>query len=425
MDTNTAKKHALKLIEQASSLSDSAVMDLLNRTVAHNYKVISDDPVVRAEGVWLYTRRGRKLFDGVAAYSAANFGHGHPLMKEAIRLFLESGAPEVLGRFLPDPWLALLGERITNLTGFENFLPVNGGVEAPETAVKLARRWAWQVKKVHQPEIIFAGHCWHGRTITMTQMFDEDDNAGRDGFGPFPPGFVRVPFNDLAAIAKAITPKTAAIMLEPVQGEGGINIPDQGYLAAVAQIARENKLLTIWDEIQTGWARTGKLFCWMHEGDAAKPDIVCVGKSLSGGFGPVAGILARREIMSLFGPGSHGSTFGGSPFSSMLGVAALAVYEHEEIGKRATETGNWLRPRLEAIAKKAASIKEVRSRGMMFGIEFKRTGKDATTYAKKLLELGVVAKDTHGWVLRFTPPLTATHEELEYALEIMEKAFVA
>lgn len=422
MDLPVAQKLARELMSAAAQLSDVRVLEMLNKHVAHNYKLLLDDPVVRAEGVWLYTRRGRKLFDGVAAYSAANFGHGHPLIKEAIRLFLESNGPEVLGRFVPDPWLALLGQRITTLAGFESFLPVNGGVEAPEAAVKLARRWASGTRGIERPEIIFADHCWHGRTITMTQMFDEDDKAGRQGFGPFPPGFVRVPFNDLAAMAKALTPNTAAILLEPIQGEGGVNIPDDGYLSAVNQLARENGVLTVFDEIQTGWGRTGRLFAHQHEGDAAKPDIVCVGKSLSGGYGPVAGILARRELMDHFGPGSHGSTFGGSPFSSLLGVAALAVYEVEDIAARAARKGEHIAARLEAIARKSPHVKEVRGRGMMFGIEFVRGGPDATVFAQKLLELGAVVKDTHGWVLRFTPPLTATTDELDFVLELMERA---
>ena len=423
MNRETAKAEAGKILEQAAKLGADQALNFLNATVAHNYKLLSDDPVVKAEGPWLHTARGRTIFDGVSAYSAANLGHGHPLIKEALKGFLDAGYPTVLGRFMPDPWLALLGRKITQMTGFDQFLPANGGVEAPEAAIKLARRWAAREKGVLAPEIIFADHCFHGRTLTVTQMFDEDDTTARAGFGPFAPGFVRVAFNDLKAIERAITPNTAAVFLEPIQGEGGINIPAAGYLSKVRALCREHNVLAIWDEIQTGWGRTGKLFCWEHEGEKARPDIMCMGKSASGGFAPVSGILANGALMSLFEPGSHGSTFGGSPLSSLLGVAALTAIELEKLPQQAAEKGAYVLQRLREISAKSPRIKEVRGQGLMLGIELTQDGPDGHEFTRRLLELGAIIKDTHHWVLRFTPPLVSTREELDFVLGLIEQVF--
>ncbi len=423
MNRETAKSEAAKLLDQGKRLDPDQALNFLNSCVAHNYKLLCDDPVVKAEGPWLHTARGRTIFDGVAAYSAANLGHGHPLIKEAIKGFLDAGYPTVLGRFMPDPWLALFARKITQLTGFEAFLPANGGVEAPEAALKLARRWAHRERGIASPEIIYADRCFHGRTLTVTQMFDEDDKTAREGFGPFSHGFVRVPYDDVSAIEKAITPNTAAVLLEPIQGEGGINIPKTGYLKKVRALCREHKLLAIWDEIQTGFARTGKMFCWEHEGEAARPDIMCVGKSIAGGFAPVSGILAQRAVMDQFEPGSHGSTFGGSPLSSLIACAALAAIEFEKLPEQATEKGAYVMQRLREIARKAPRIKEVRGLGMMFGIELNQNGPDGHEYTRRLLELGAIVKDTHHWVMRFTPPIVATREELDFALGLIEQAF--
>lgn len=424
MDHETARRQAHALLQAANRLSGDDTIRLLGEHVARNYGLLSRDPVVAAQGPWLQTRSGRRIFDGVAAYSAANLGHGHPLVKETLKLFLDSNAPTVLGRFLPDPWLALFGQMVTRMTGFERFLPANGGVEGPEAAIKLARRWAHRVKGVQgTPEILYADHCFHGRTLTVTQMFDPAEKAAVDGFGPWPAGFKRVAYDDLAAMEAAITPGTAAILIEPIQGEGGVIVPKAGYLRGVVDLARRHNLLVIFDEVQTGWARTGELFCWMHEGAQARPDILCIGKSVSGGFAPVGGILADARLMDLFGPGSHGSTFGGCPISSAIAVAALTAIEQEKLVEQAREKGPWVMQRLRAIAADSLRIKQVRGKGMMFGIELSPDGPDGHWFSEKLLEMGVIVKDTHHWVLRFTPPIVATREDLEFALGAMEQVF--
>ncbi|MCC6466007.1 MAG: aspartate aminotransferase family protein [Planctomycetes bacterium] len=426
MDAAQARAEALKILESAARLSADETLGLLGSHVAHNYGLLLKDPIVRGEGPWLYTRGGRKLFDGVAAYSAANLGHGHPLVKAALKAFLDSNAPTVLGRFLPDPWLALFGHRVTALTGFDAFLPANGGVEGPEAAIKLARRWAKRVKKVPgTPQVLFAEHCFHGRTLTVTQMFDPDEKVALEGFGPFAPGFTRVPYNDLAAMEAAITPDTAAILVEPIQGEGGVNVPDPGYVAGLRSLCTRRNVLLILDEVQTGWGRTGELFCWQHGGKAAQPDIMCIGKSISGGFAPVGGNLASRALMDLFEPGSHGSTFGGCPISSAIAVAALRAMELEDLPRQAREKGAFVMQRLKAMAGRAPRIREVRGMGMMFGIELTQDGPDGHDFALKLAAEGLIVKDTHHWVLRFTPPIVATQAELEFALGALERVFCA
>lgn len=426
MDYSAGAIEALagELVERALTMSADEVIERMDRALAPNYGRLCDDPVVRASGPWLETVSGRRIFDGVAAYSAANLGHGHPLIKATLRRFLDSGAPTVLGRFLPDPYLALLCEQICRMTGFDRFLPANGGVEGPEAAVKLARRWGYREKGIQgEAEIIFAERCFHGRTLTVTQMFDADDAVARGDFGPFPRGFVRVPYADLDAIRAATNERTCAVLLEPIQGEGGINIPPAGFLRELKAYARQANLLVILDEVQTGWGRTGDLFRWESDGPEARPDILCVGKSLSGGFTPVAGILADDPLMQLMGPGSHGSTFGGAPLSSAVALAALTAIEHERLPEQARQKGEKVQARLEAIAAKAPRIQEVRGAGLMFGIEIDRDGPDAHHYTERLLELGAIVKDTHEWVLRFTPPIVATEAELDGVLDLIEQAF--
>ena len=425
MDASDVKRHADAILDTAANLGGGETTRLIRETIAQNYSLITDDPIVRAEGPWLHTKSGNRLFDGVAAYSAANLGHGHPLVREVLHRFLDTHAPTVLGRFLGDPWLALFGKKIVEMTGFERFLPANGGVEGPEAAIKLARRWAHEVKRVTgTPEILYVEGCFHGRTSTVTQFFGEDEPEARAGFDPWMPGFHRVPYNDVGAIAKAIGENTAAVLIEPIQGEGGINIPDDGYLTKVVELCRSRNVLVIWDEVQTGWARTGKLFCWMHEGEAARPDIMTIGKSVSGGYAPVAGILADNRLMDLMRPGSHGSTFGGSPIASAIAYASLCAIEIEDLVGQATQKGPYVMARLRDIADRSPRIAEVRGKGMMFGIEVTREDPDADAYAKKLLKLGAVLKSTHRWVLRFTPPVVSTEAELDHVLDIIEKAFV-
>ncbi len=422
MDPITAQATAEKLYLEGLALSADEGIALIDAHVAHNYSLLTSDPIVRAEGPWLHTKTGRRIFDGVSAYSAANLGHNHPLVSSMIGHFLSHQSPPVLGRFLPDPFLGLLGAKITKMTGYESFLPANGGVEAPEAAIKLARRWGHRVKKVHgTPEIIYFTECFHGRTLTVTQFFEEEICV--DGFGPFIEGFIRVPFGDIAELRNAINKNTIAILIEPVQGEGGVNIPPEGYLPELHKFARKSKVLVIYDEVQTGWGRTGKMFAWEHDGEDCRPDILCVGKSLSGGFAPVSGILADKELMELFEPGSHGSTYGGCPISSAIGLAALTAIEMEDLPRQSREKGAYVMKRLLKIAGASEHIEEVRGKGMMIGIELKKDGPDGHEFAERLYEEGMIIKDTHKWVLRFTPPIVTDVPALDCALDMMERVF--
>lgn len=426
MDNATAQREAASILATADALGGDETTEMIRRYFAPNYSIILDDPIVKAEGAWLYTKSGAKVFDGVAAYSAANLGHGHPLVREVLKGFLDAQHPAVLGRFLGNPYMGLFGKKICEMSGFERFLPANGGVEGPEAAIKLARRWAHQVKGVKgTAEILYAEGCFHGRTTTVTQMFGDDEPEAKDGFGPWTPGFSRIPFNDLAALEAAITDTTAAVLIEPIQGEGGINVPDDGYLAAVCKLCKERNVLVIFDEVQTGWARTGKMFCWMHEGEAARPDIMAIGKSVSGGFAPVAGILANNNLMELMDAGSHGSTFGGCPISSAIGYASLVAIEQEDLVKQAQDKGAYVYERLLAIAAKSPRIAAIRGKGLMFGIEVTKQDPDANKFSKKLLKMGAIIKGTHRWVLRFTPPIVATREDLDHVLGLIEQVFAS
>ena len=422
LDRSKIHEMAEKLYLEGLNLPAAETIELLKTHVAHNYGLLSDDPVIRAEGAWLYTRKGKKIFDGVAAYSAANLGHNHPLVSEMLLHFLSHQSPTVLGRFMPDPFLALFGKKITEMTGFDSFLPANGGVEAPEAAIKLARRWGHNIKKVSgTPEIIYFTGCFHGRTLTVTQMLSED--VALDGFEPYAPGFIKIQFGDIEALKNAVNENTIAILIEPIQGEGGINIPPDGYLCELQNFAKENNVLVIYDEVQTGWGRTGKLFAWEHDGEKYRPDIMCVGKSVSAGFAPVSGILAGKELMNLFEPGSHGSTFGGCPISSAIAYAALNAIEMEKLPSQASEKGKYVMSELEKIASESRHIEEIRGKGLMIGIELKKDGPDGHHFSVKFLEKGMIIKDTHEWVLRFTPPIVASKKDLDFALGLMREAF--
>lgn len=424
MHPTDVDREADAILQAAQNLSGDETTRLIREAIAPNYGLVSDDPIVRAEGPWLHAKSGRKIFDGVAAYSAANLGHGHPLVRAVLHRFLDSHAPTVLGRFLGDPWLALFGQKIVQMSGFGRFLPANGGVEGPEAAIKLARRWAKHVKRIPgDPEILYAEGCFHGRTTTVTQMFGEDEPAAREGFGPWTPGFRRIPYDDIAALEAAITENTAAVLLEPIQGEGGVNVPRDGYLRDVVALCRAKRVLAIFDEVQTGWGRTGELFCWMNEGADARPDIMAIGKSVSGGYAPVAGILADGELMDQLGPGSHGSTFGGCPISSAIAYASLVAIEREDLVAQARDKGPWLRARLEDLAARSPRIAAIRGRGMMFGIQLTQELPDGDAISKQLFAHGALIKSTHRWVLRFTPPIVVTRDELEVALGILEQVF--
>lgn len=376
---------------------------------AHNYHPL-DVVITRGDGVWVYDVDGKKYLDCLSAYSAVNQGHVHPKILAA--LVEQAGKVTLTSRAFRNDQLPLLYKELSELTGYEMSLPMNSGAEAVETALKIARKWAYQVKKVprHQAEIITAAGNFHGRTITTISFSTEP--LYRDDFGPFTPGFVTVPYGDAEAIAKAITPNTAAVLLEPIQGEGGVIIPPAGYLRKVAELCRENNVLFIADEIQTGLGRTGKLFAAQHEN--VRPDVTIIGKALAGGFYPVSAVLADKAILGLFTPGEHGSTFGGNPLAAAVARAALRVIVEENLVQRAAGLGEYFTEQLAEIG--SPLVKEVRGRGLLIGVEMKKEAGGARRFCEALQKRGILAKETHEHVIRFAPPLVIDKAIIDWAL---------
>jgi ornithine--oxo-acid transaminase len=376
---------------------------------AHNYHPL-DVVIERAEGVWVYDVDGRKYLDCLSAYSAVNQGHVHPQILKA--LIEQAGKVTLTSRAFRNDQLPLLYKELSEMTSYEMSLPMNSGAEAVETALKLARKWAYQVKGVprHQAEIITAAGNFHGRTITLVSFSTEP--SYRDDFGPFTPGFVTVPYGDADAIEKAITPNTAAVMLEPIQGEGGVIIPPAGYLREVAAICRKNNVLFIADEIQTGLGRAGKLFACQYED--VRPDVTIIGKALAGGFYPVSAVLADKAILGLFKPGEHGSTFGGNPLAAAVARAALKVIRDENLPERSRTLGEYLMEQLAEIP--SPHMKEVRGKGLLIGVELKPEARGARRFCEALQQRGILAKETHDNVIRFAPPLIINRETIDWAL---------
>ncbi len=384
-------------------------IDLEEKFGAHNYHPL-DVVISKGEGVWVTDVEGNRYLDCLSAYSALNQGHVHPkilaaLTEQAQKLTLTS-------RAFRNDQLPLFYKELAELSGFEMSLPMNSGAEAVSTALKLARKWAYVVKGVprHQAEIIVFNNNFHGRTITIVSFSSEP--AYRDDFGPFTPGFKLVPYGDLEAVKQAITPNTAAIMVEPIQGEAGVIIPPQGFLCGLRSIASENNLLLIADEIQTGLGRTGKLFAVDHEN--IRPDITIIGKALSGGFYPVSAALADRSIMGLFQPGEHGSTFGGNPLGVTVARAALKVIQDENLVENAAKMGEYFMDQLMEIPRR--HVKEVRGKGLLIGIELKPEARGARRFCETLQQKGILAKETHQHVIRFAPPLIIDEETIDWAL---------
>ncbi len=376
---------------------------------AHNYHPL-DVVIEKAEGVWVYDVEGKKYLDCLSAYSAVNQGHVHP---EILNALLEQAKKVTLtSRAFRNDQLPMLYKELSEMTGYEMSLPMNSGAEAVETAVKLARKWAYQVKKVprHQAEIIVAGNNFHGRTVTIISFSTEP--SYRDDFGPFTPGFVVVEYGNADDVEKAITPNTAAVLLEPIQGEAGVIIPPAGYLKKVAEICKKNNVLYISDEIQTGLGRTGKLFAAHH--DNVRPDIVILGKALSGGFYPVSAILADKPILGLFQPGEHGSTFGGNPLAAAVARASLRVLREEKLAERSEELGTYFIEQLSEIP--SPHVKEVRGKGLLIGVELKPEAGGARRFCEALKAKGILAKETHDNVIRFAPPLVIDKETIDWAL---------
>jgi len=376
---------------------------------AHNYHPL-DVVIERAEGVWVYDVDGKKYLDCLSAYSAVNQGHVHPKILNAL---LEQAKKVTLtSRAFRNDQLPLLYKELSEMTGYEMSLPMNSGAEAVETALKLARKWAYRVKGVprHQAEIITAAGNFHGRTISIVTFSTEP--LYRDDFGPFTPGFVNVPYGDVDAIEKAVTPNTAAVLLEPIQGEAGVIIPPAGYLNKVADICKRNNVLFMADEIQTGLGRTGKLFAAQHE--EVRPEVTIIGKALAGGFYPVSAVLADKDLLGLFKPGEHGSTFGGNPLAAAVARASLRVIREENLAERSRELGEYFMEQLSEIP--SPHVKEVRGKGLLIGVELKPAAKGARRFCEEMQEKGILAKETHDNVIRFAPPLVIDRETIDWAL---------
>lgn len=387
-------------------------IQLENEFGAHNYHPL-DVVINKAEGVWVYDVEGKKYLDCLAAYSAVNQGHCNPKIKAA---FLEQVNKVTLtSRAFRNDKLPLLYKKLNEMTGFEMSLPMNSGAEAVESAIKTARRWAYDVKGVeeNQAEIIVADGNFHGRTTTIVGF--SSDPASYKGFGPYcTEAFPVHKYGDLEDLKSKINKNTAAIMVEPIQGEGGIVIPPDGYLKGIEKLCRENNILFICDEIQSGLGRSGKLFAYMYEG--VQPDIVIIGKALSGGYYPVSAILSRKDILLVIKPGEHGSTFGGNPLGAAVAIKALEVLEEEKLVERSAELGEYFMSKLRAIDSSHISL--VRGRGLWIGFVLDTK---ARPYCEKLMDEGILCKETHENIIRLAPPLVITKEEIDWAVAKIEK----
>ncbi|MEJ1198571.1 MULTISPECIES: ornithine--oxo-acid transaminase [unclassified Streptomyces] len=386
--------------------------------LAHNYHPL---PVVvsRAEGAWVEDVEGRRYLDMLAGYSALNFGHRHPALVDAAHRQLDRLT--LTSRAFHNDRLASFAERLAALTGTDMVLPMNTGAEAVESGIKVARKWAYDVKGVpaDRATIVVAADNFHGRTTTIVS-FSTDETA-RSGFGPFTPGFRVVPYNDLAAMEAAVDETTAAVLIEPIQGEAGVLIPDDGYLAGVRELTRRAGCLFIADEIQSGLGRTGRTLAVEH--DSVVPDVVLLGKALGGGIVPVSAVVGSREVLGVLHPGEHGSTFGGNPLAAAVGTAVVELLETGEFQRRATELGAVLREGLTALVGKG--VVGFRARGLWAGVDVDPALGTGREVSERLMREGILVKDTHGSTIRLAPPLTVTGEELAGALGTLEKVLTS
>lgn len=385
-------------------------IDIEDRYGAHNYHPL-DVVIARGEGVWVYDVEGNRYLDCLSAYSSLNQGHVHPKILKA--MVDQASRVTLTSRAFRNDQLPFFYRELSEMTGYEMSLPMNSGAEAVETAIKLARKWAYTVKGVpqNQAEIIVANGNFHGRTTTIISFSSEP--SYRENFGPFTPGFRIVPYGDIEALEQAVTPNTAAVLIEPIQGEGGVIIPPAGYLRQAFELCQRSNILFIADEIQTGLGRTGKLFACQHED--VRPDVVIIGKALSGGFYPVSAVLADEPILGLFKPGEHGSTFGGNPLAAAVGRAALKVIQEENLVQNAAVLGEYFADQLAEIPSR--HIKEVRGKGLLIGVELKPEAGGARRFCEQLMRKGVLAKETHQHVIRFAPPLVIDRQTIDWALE--------
>jgi len=394
-------------VDGDKQLGASELLSLEERFGTHNYHPL---PIVveSAKGAWVTDIEGRRYLDCLSAYSALNQGHGHPQILEAF--IAQAQRVTLTSRAFHNEQLPLFCEEVATLTGQDLVLPMNSGAEAVETAIKAARRWGYAVKGIPdgQAEIIVCDGNFHGRTTTIVGFSSEAEYQKQ--FGPFTPGFVSVPFGDLEALEKAITPNTCGFLVEPIQCEAGINIPPAGYLKKVAALCKQKNVLFLADEIQTGLGRTGEWFACNHEG--VNPDLYILGKALSGGFYPVSAVAGKREVMGLFNPGSHGSTYGGNPLGCAVARAALRVLRDEALVERSATLGAHLLARLKPL--EGGLVKGVRGRGLLVGIELTQA---ARPYCEKLMARGVLCKETHDYVIRIAPPLVIEQADLDWMID--------
>jgi len=398
-------------VEAIVERSTRDFVELENQFGAHNYHPL-DIVIEHADGVWVYDVEGKRYLDCLAAYSAVNQGHCHPRIQKT--LIEQAGKVTLTSRAFRNDQLGPFYRELHELTGFDKALPMNSGAEAVETAIKTARKWGYKVKGIpeNKAEIIVCANNFHGRTVTIVSF--STDEQYRDGFGPFTPGFKVIPFGDLEALRQAINPNTCAFLVEPVQGEAGIVIPPAGFLKRAAELCRENRVLLIADEIQSGLGRTGKLFAYMHE--SIRPDLLIVGKALAGGFYPVSAVLSSDEILGVYKPGDHGSTFGGNPLGCAVARTALRILVEERLVERSAELGAYFLTLLKTM--RSPNVKEVRGIGLWIGIELHGA---ARPYCEALKEQGVLCKETHDHVIRIAPPLTISRDEIDWAFSRIRK----
>ena len=400
------------------TLSAQELIALEEKYGAHNYHPL-DVVITRASGVWVWDVEGNKYLDFLAAYSAVNQGHCHPKIVAALKE--QADRVTLTSRAFRNDQLGPLCQQLCELTGFARFLPMNSGAEAVETAIKAARKWAYTVKGVPRDsaEIIAFEGNFHGRTTTIVSFSTEEQY--REGFGPFTPGFRIVPYGDLDAVAAAINQHTAAVLVEPIQGEGGIIVPPAGFLAGLRELTAKHRVLLMVDEIQSGLGRTGKLFAYEHEG--VRPDVVIIGKALGGGCVPISGILADDEVMGVFRPGDHGSTFGGNPLACAVARVALQVLVEEGMVENSARLGSYFLEKLRQIPSR--HVKEVRGKGLWIGVELLPEVGGARGFCEALQKQGLLCKETHVNTIRFAPPLVITKEEVDWALERIAKVLAA
>lgn len=396
------------------AISDQESVALNDKYGTHNYHPLPVN-IKKAEGIYAWDGSGKRYIDCIGSYSAVANGHLSPFIIDALKAQLERVT--LTSRAVYTAELGVFMQDLCEFTGMDMACAMNTGAEAVETAIKLARKWAYTVKGVadNQAEIIVAEENFHGRTTTIISFTTEEQY--KKNFGPFTPGFKVVPFGDIEAVKAAITPNTAAILMEPIQAEGGILFPPDGFMAELRKVCTENRVLLIWDEIQTGFCRTGKRFAWEHED--AKPDLMCLGKALGGGIMPVSAVVGSKEVMSVFKPGDHGSTFGGNPLACVVAIAAMQEMREKELAECSEKLGEKFKEALRALPH--SIIEDVRGRGLLVGLEVK-DGVDTKRLSQAFLDNGMLTKETRSHTFRFAPPLTITEDQLDEAIAMISKS---